>query len=65
MVRVTYILKMAEISSGRSLKPNISREMKLGYILLLQRLKKLFNVYMYGMLTHAKTIMLNHLFIYI
>ena len=40
VVRVTYILKMAEISSGRSLKPNISRETKLGYILWLQRLKK-------------------------
>jgi len=26
VVRVTYMLKMAEISSGRSLKPNASRE---------------------------------------
>ena len=35
-----YTLKMAEISSGRSLKPNIPRELKLGYVLWLQRLKK-------------------------
>ena len=34
------MLKMAEISSGRSLKPNIPREPKLGYILWLQRTKK-------------------------
>jgi len=34
------MLKMAEISSGRSLKPNIPREPKLGYVLWLQRLKK-------------------------
>ena len=43
VVRVTYIimLKMAEItcSSGRSLKPNIPRELKLGYFLRFQRLK--------------------------
>jgi len=31
---------MAEISSGRSLNPNIPREPKLGYVLWLQRLKK-------------------------
>jgi len=33
---------MAEISPGRSLKPNISKELKLGYIyvLWLKRLKK-------------------------
>ena len=31
------MIKMAEISSGRSLKPNIP---KLGYVLRLQRLKK-------------------------
>jgi len=31
---------MAEISTGRSLKPNILRELKLGYVLWLQRLKK-------------------------
>ena len=40
VVRVTYILKMAEIKSERSLKPNIPRELKLGYVLRLQRLKK-------------------------
>jgi len=34
------MLKMAEISSGRSLNPNIPREPKLGYVLWLQRLKK-------------------------
>ena len=34
------MLKMAEISSGRSLNPNIPREPKLGYVLRLQRLKK-------------------------
>jgi len=34
------MLKMAEISSGRSLKPNIPRVLKLGYVLWLQRLKK-------------------------
>jgi len=33
------MLKMAEISSGRSLKPNIPREPKLRYVLWLQRLK--------------------------
>ena len=33
------MLKMAEISSGRSLKPNIPRELKLGYALWLQGLK--------------------------
>ena len=31
---------MAEISSGRSLKPNISTEPKLGYVLWLQGMKK-------------------------
>ena len=31
---------MAESSSGRSLKPNPPRELKLGYVLWLQRLKK-------------------------
>ena len=40
VVRVMYMLKMAEISSGRSLKPNIPREPKLGYVLQLQMLKK-------------------------
>ena len=40
VVRVTYMLKMAEISSERSLKPHIPREPKLGYVLWLQRLKK-------------------------
>jgi len=35
-----YMLKVAEISSGRSLKSNIPRELKLGYVLWLQRLKK-------------------------
>jgi len=35
------MLKMAEISSGRGLKPNTPRELKLGYVLLLQRLKKI------------------------
>ena len=35
MVRVTYIIKMAEISSGKSLKPNIPRELKLRYFLWL------------------------------
>ena len=34
------MLKMAEISSGRCLKPDISRELKLGYVLWLQRLKR-------------------------
>jgi len=34
------MLKMAEISSGRSLKPNTPREPKLGYVLWLQRLNK-------------------------
>ena len=33
------MLKMAEISSGRSLKSYIPRELKLGYVLRLQRLK--------------------------
>jgi len=33
------MLKMAEINSGRCLKPNIQRELKLGYVLWLQRLK--------------------------
>ena len=33
------VLKNAEISSRRSLKPNIPREPKLGYVLWLQRLK--------------------------
>ena len=40
VVRVTYMIKMAEISSGRSLKPNIPREPKFGYFLWLQRLKR-------------------------
>jgi len=40
VVRVTYMLKVAEISSGRSLKPNNPRGPKLGYVLWLQRLKK-------------------------
>ena len=40
VVRIMYMLKVAEISSGRSLKPNIPRELKLGYVLWLQRLKK-------------------------
>jgi len=34
------MLKMAEISSGRSFKPSIPREPKLGYVIWLQRLKK-------------------------
>ena len=33
-------IKMSEISSERSLKPNIAREPKLGYVLRLQRLKE-------------------------
>ena len=40
VVRVMYTLKVAEISFGRGLKPNIPRELKLGYVLWLQRLKK-------------------------
>jgi len=40
VVGVEYLVKMAEISSGRSLKPNIPREPKLGYVLRLQRLIK-------------------------
>jgi len=32
------MLKMTEISSGRSLKTNIPRELKLGYVLPLWRL---------------------------
>jgi len=40
VVGVMYMLKMAEISSGRCLKPNIPREPKLGCVLRLQRLKK-------------------------
>ena len=38
--RVTYMLKVTESSSGRSLKTNIPREPKVGYVLQLQRLKK-------------------------
>ena len=34
------MLRMAEINSGSSLKPNIPREPKLGYVLQLQRLEK-------------------------
>ena len=34
------MLKVTEISSGRSLKPNISREPKSGCVLQFQRLKK-------------------------
>ena len=34
------MLKMAEISSGRSLKSSIPREPKLGCVLWFQRLKK-------------------------
>ena len=41
MVRVTHMLKMAEISSGRSLK-YIPREPKSGYVIWLQMLKKTF-----------------------
>jgi len=40
VVRVTYMINMAEISSGRSLKPNIPRKPKLRYFLWLQRLKR-------------------------
>ena len=40
VVRVTYMIKMAEISSRRSLKPNIPMELKLRYFLWLQRLKR-------------------------
>jgi len=35
VVRVTYMLKVTGISSGRSLKTNIPRELKLGYVLQL------------------------------
>ena len=41
VVRVTYMIKMAEISSGRSLDPNIPREPKLRYFLWHQRLKRI------------------------
>ena len=40
VVRVTYMIKMAEISSGKSLNPNTPREPKLRYFLWLQRLKR-------------------------
>jgi len=32
VVRVTYLLSMAEITSGSSLEPNNLKEQKLGYV---------------------------------
>jgi len=32
VVRVTYLLSMAEITSGRSFEPHKLREQKLGYV---------------------------------